>query len=178
MNAFAHSDYENIPEIEIGIHSGKIEIYNPGTFPEDLTPLDFIDKNLPSYRRNKLILDVLFRSKDVEKSGTGFQRVNELCLEAGVSWSFRKEAFGFFFEFIRSKTYGVLSTTLPLSENEKEILTLLNSNPNLSKIEPGIRINKSEKTVQRSLESLIKKGLIVRTGSRKTGRWEIVQKPE
>lgn len=72
VNAFAHSDYDSLPEIEIGIHPGKIEIYNPGSFPDDLTPYDFITKNLPSYKRNKLILDVLFRSKDVEKSGTGF----------------------------------------------------------------------------------------------------------
>lgn len=42
VNAFAHADYETSPEIEIGIHPGKIEIYNPGSFPDDLTPLDFI----------------------------------------------------------------------------------------------------------------------------------------
>ena len=76
--------------------------YNPGTFPDGLTPLDFIGRNLPSYKRNKLILDVLFRSKDVEKSGTGFQRVAELCKAKGVNWTFRKEPLGFFFEFIRS----------------------------------------------------------------------------
>ena len=66
-------------------------------FPDELTPLDFINKNLPSYKRNRLILDVLFRSKDVEKAGTGFQRVNELCNSQNVSWTFRKEAYGFFF---------------------------------------------------------------------------------
>ena len=97
VNAFAHADYETVPEIEIGIHPGKIEIYNPGSFPDDLTPLDFISRNLPSYKRNKLILDILFRSKDVEKSGTGFQRVNDLCTEQNVTWHFRKEAYGFFF---------------------------------------------------------------------------------
>ena len=72
VNAFAHADYETVPEIEIGIHPGNIEIYNPGSFPDDLTPLDFISRNLPSYKRNKLILDILFRSKDVEKSGPSY----------------------------------------------------------------------------------------------------------
>ena len=38
VNAFAHADSDVVPEIEIGIHPKKIEIYNPGTFPDDLTP--------------------------------------------------------------------------------------------------------------------------------------------
>ena len=88
--------------LDIGIHPGKIDIYTPGSFPDDLTPLDFISRKLPSYKRNKLILDILFRSKDVEKSGTGFQRVNDSCKKQNVTWNYRKEAYGFFFEFIRT----------------------------------------------------------------------------
>ncbi|MBP5745835.1 MAG: hypothetical protein J6W58_06000 [Lachnospiraceae bacterium] len=49
--------------LDIGIHPGKIEIYNPGSFPDDLTPLDFISRKLPSYKRNKLILDICFEVK-------------------------------------------------------------------------------------------------------------------
>ena len=41
-------------------------------------------------------------SKDVEKSGTGFQRVNDFCKQQNVTWNYRKEAYGFFFEFIRT----------------------------------------------------------------------------
>ena len=37
VNAFAHADYETVPEIEIGIHPGKIERYNPGSFPDDIS---------------------------------------------------------------------------------------------------------------------------------------------
>ena len=40
--------------------------------------------------------------KNVEKSGTEFQRINELCVTKNVSWSFRKVACGFYFEFIRT----------------------------------------------------------------------------
>ena len=83
------------------IHPGIIEIYNLGTFPDDLTPFDFIDNNLHSFVRNKIILDCLFKSKEVEKSGTGFQRVNELCSEVDVEWNFKKEVYGFYFEFLR-----------------------------------------------------------------------------
>ena len=173
VNAFAHSDYESTPEIEIGIHPGKIEIYNPGCFPEDLTPYDFIVKNLPSYKRNKLILDVLFRSKDVEKSGTGFQRVNELCRECGVLWNFRKEAYGFFFEFIRTNVHENVHIFEQLSEVEVYIYNLIKNNLNFTKSELAKKINKSQKTVQRIISSLVKKDLIVRVGSNKKGYWKV-----
>ena len=151
VNAFAHADYETVPEIEIGIHPGKIEIYNPGSFPDDLTPLDFISRNLPSYKRNKLILDILFRSKDVEKSGTGFQRVNDFCKQQNVIWNYRKEAYGFFFEFIRTNVQINVQINTELTEAEQVIFNLIQNNDGISKAEMAIRIGKSEKTVQRRL---------------------------
>lgn len=102
------------------MHPGKIEIYNHGTFPDELTPIDYISKNLPSYKRNRLILDVLFRSRDVEKSGTGFQRVNEYCNQQNIKWSFRKEAYGFFFEFVRTNGQTVVQTNNKLQNQHTE----------------------------------------------------------
>ena len=132
------------------MHPGKIEIYNPGTFPDELTPLDFIERNLPSYKRNRLILDILFRSKDVEKSGTGFQRVNEYCLRQNVSWNFRKEAYGFFFEFIRTNVQLNVQINETLSVQEQVVFNLICDNEQISKAEMAIRIGKSEKTVRMS----------------------------
>ncbi len=173
VNAFAHADYETIPEIEIGIHPGKIEIYNPGSFPDDLTPLDFISRNLPSYKRNRLILDVLFRSRDVEKSGTGFQRVNDLCKQQNVSWDYRKEAYGFFFEFIRTNVQINVQINEELTEAEQIVFNLIQNNEGIAKAEMAIRIGKSEKTVQRIISSLIKKQVIEREGSNKSGKWKV-----
>ena len=173
VNAFAHSAYEDLPEIEIGIHPGKIEIYNPGSFPDDLTPYDFIERNLPSYKRNPLILDILFRSKDVEKAGTGFQRMNELCNESGVSWSFRKEGYGFFFEFLRQNGKADVHVNAPLSDNEQIVLNLIHANPEVTKAHIAIRIDKSPRSVQRIVNSLIAKKAIERVGSNKTGHWQV-----
>ncbi len=165
--------------------------YNPGTFPDGLTPLDFIGRNLPSYKRNKLILDVLFRSKDVEKSGTGFQRVAELCKAKGVNWTFRKEPLGFFFEFIRSNdpinaqddpinaqddpinNGKDVCGTIALNESEHIILDLIASNPNVTRVQIAAAISKSEATAKRILASLCKKGVVKRVGSRKSGSWVV-----
>lgn len=174
INSFAHANYEISDEIEINIHPGKIVIYNPGSFPDDLTPYDFINNNLASYKRNKLLLDVLFRSKDVEKSGTGFQRVNSLCEQNHIGWDFRKEAYGFYFEFIRTNGRINVSKNGSLTKDEDQILRILQDNPGITKSEMAIKINKSERTVQRILSSLTEKKLIVREGSNKKGLWKCV----
>ena len=175
VNAFAHANYDVIPEIEIGIHPKKIEIYNPGTFPDELTPYDFINSNLSSYKRNRLILDVLFRSKDVEKSGTGFQRVNELCIKQNVSWSFRKVAYGFFFEFIRTNVQINVQINVHLNDQEQVVYNLIDNNERITKAEIAIRINKSERTVQRIISNLLTNNLIERIGSNKDGYWKTIK---
>ncbi len=175
VNSFAHADYESLPEIEINIHPNLISIYNPGAFPDELTPFDFITKNLPSYKRNKLILDVLFRSKEVEKSGTGFQRVNSLCNTNNVAWRFRKEAYGFFFEFIRTNVQLNVQLKVALSEQEQIIFNFISTNTGITKKEMAQRIGKSERTVQRIISSLMEKGVIKRIGSNKTGCWKVME---
>ena len=124
-------------------------------------------------KRNKLILDILFGSKDVEKSGTGFQRVNDFCKQQNVTWNYRKEAYGFFFEFIRTNVQINVQINTELTEAEQVIFNLIQNNDGISKAETAIRIGKSEKTVQRLISSLTKKQVIEREGSNKSGSWKI-----
>ena len=42
----ASGKIKNRNDENVGIHPGKVKIYNPGSFPDDLTPLDFISRNL------------------------------------------------------------------------------------------------------------------------------------
>ena len=140
-----------------------------------MTPYDFISKNLSSYKRNRLILDILFRSKDVEKSGTGFQRVNELCQKYNVSWTFRKVAYGFFFEFIRTNVQINVQINVHLNDQEQVVYNLIDNNERITKAEIAIRINKSERTVQRIISNLLTNNLIERIGSNKDGYWKTIK---
>ena len=56
VNAFAHARYsDNSTEHEIDVHPGKVTIYNPGPFPDDLTPTDYVSGDKASLKRNPLI---------------------------------------------------------------------------------------------------------------------------
>lgn len=178
INAFAHANYKNDPEIEINIHPNKITIFNPGSFPDNLTPYDFIEKDISSIKRNPLILETLFRCKDVEKSGTGYKRMNKLCLEENIKWSFENTAYGFYFTFYRNvEQPHVLVTDYieELNEEEKIILRLIKEDSKILKTDLAKAINKSEKTVQRHTNSLIEKGYLLRIGNNQYGYWEVLK---
>lgn len=187
VNAFAHAFYENHPEIEINIHPGLVSIFNPGTFPIDLTPNDYINKKISSLKRNPIILDVLYRCKDVEKSGTGFQRMNKLCNEYGVKWSYEKTGYGFTFIFNRTKNRATNRMTYRVTKNkingtlgdltplEKEVHSLLKKNQKITRNEIAVKLNKNIRTVQRITNSLVIKGYILRMGNNRFGYWEILK---
>ena len=152
-------------------------IYNPGPFPDNLTPNDYIATDKASLKRNPLILDILFRSKDVEKEGSGFKRADRLLREKKLKWSFTKDSYGFYFVFIRADKATVTNgtsvvTNQELSDTDSRILGLLSEDSRLTVKELSESIGKSSRTVLRSLKTLTEKGYIERIGKTK-GYWKI-----
>ncbi len=182
INSFAHAEYGAGSQHEIDIHPGKVVIYNPGTFPSEFSPEDFVKKNLSSIIRNELIAKVLYLCHDIESFGSGFKRVYALCNAENVGCSYEKTPIGFSFVFLRNdpnmpKNMSDKKQSVPvdLTKTEKEVYRLLQLQPNLTREELSIEIEKSIKTVQRTLEGLRLRGLISRVGTSRKGYWEITQ---
>lgn len=180
INSFAHAEYGTGSQHEIDIHPGKVVIYNPGTFPSEFSPEDFVKKNLSSIIRNELIAKVLYLCHDIESFGSGFKRVYALCNAENVGCSYEKTPIGFSFVFLRNdpnmpKNMSDKKQSVPvdLTKTEKEVYRLLQLQPNLTREELSIEIAKSIKTVQRTLEGLRLRGLISRVGTSRKGYWEI-----
>jgi len=176
INAFAHAMYLPTPEIEINIHPGKITVFNPGTFPDGLTPNDYIEKNISSVKRNPIILDVLYRCKDVEKSGTGFKRMNALCIKEGIHWDSISTPYGFYFTFYRV-TNGILNGILHegFTNNEEQIYQMVKNDSKVTREKLAQKIGMSTRTVQRITDKLAKNGYIARIGNNRFGYWEVLK---
>jgi ATP-dependent DNA helicase RecG len=107
LNSYAHRDAE-IPQVnEIAIYSNRIEIYNPGTFPEGLTPGDYINRSESSVQRNPLLAEIMYYSKDIERFGTGLQKIARECDGAGVRYGFKCGKLGFTVIFYRTEISGL-----------------------------------------------------------------------
>ena len=89
VNSYCHRLYSSSQNNEITIYSNRIEIYNPGTFPDGLTPQDFLSGRERSIKRNPLLAQLMYYTKDIESFGTGLKRITDACNEAGVRVEFQ-----------------------------------------------------------------------------------------
>ena len=70
---------------------------------------------------------------------------------------------------------GTLNDTLALNDTDTEILKILKEHPEYTKEQLSHSINKSTRTVQRSLDKLKELKKIVRIGGKKIGYWEVIK---
>jgi len=101
INSLIHRDFKNPKSNEIAIYKDRIEIFNPGEFPEGYKPEDFIEGKEGSMPRNPLIANTLYLSKDIEKWGSGFKRIYDECQKENVKVEFRIKKNGFSVVFYR-----------------------------------------------------------------------------
>ena len=159
-----------------------ITIYSPGEYASKYTPEDYIKKNLESEIQNPSISKILFLNKSIEKFGSGFKRINSLCKDAGLDYSYESGQNGFKFIInrkplssdITSVTSNVTSDK-KLNNTEKTVLELLREKPNASRDYLAEKTSKTIRTVQRTLNSLRDKGYIERVGAKQNTVWIIKQ---
>ena len=186
INSLIHRDFKNPKSNEVAIYKDRVEIFNPGEFPEGYKPEDFIDGKEGSMPRNPLIANTLYLSKDIEKWGSGFRRIAETCAKANVKVKFEIRKNGFMVIFYRKTDKELLDLTGENKNNsangtengtqidtEKLILNLLGKKPNITQRELSEKTNTSLRTVKRIIQQLKEKDIIERVGSDRKGYWKI-----
>ena len=79
VNAYCHRSYDQPGEsVSIGIYNDRVEIVNPGQFPNDIT-IDSIKLPHHSHPYNPTIADVLYLSTYLESWGSGAKRIMDEC---------------------------------------------------------------------------------------------------
>ena len=94
LNALVHRSYTGAA-IQIRVYEDKINIWNEGTLPSELT-LDLLKKQHPSIPRNPIIADVCYKGGFIDTWGRGTLKIINSCKEAELPEPEIKEAFGGF----------------------------------------------------------------------------------
>lgn len=82
LNAVMHRDYHfDNAWVSVEIYKDRLEISDPGGLPPGITLQDLGKKSVP---RNKLIADLFHRIGEVERAGTGINRIKKLTSDAGL----------------------------------------------------------------------------------------------
>lgn len=177
-NSFAHAVYNGKTNHEICIHPGMITIYSPGEYASNHTPEEYIKDNIESEIRNATIAKLLYLNKSIEQFGSGFKRINSLCSDAGIKFSYENGKNGFKFIIFRPKIQSDIprvTLNVTLNGTEMAVLAILNQKPNSSREEIAEKISKTVRTVQRALDSLKANGYIRRVGSKQNPMWEVLK---
>ena len=125
VNSFCHRVYATNQSNEISIYSDRVEIYNPGRFPEGYTPEDYIHNNERPVRRNPVIAQTLYLAKQIENFGTGLRRIAKYCTDAGIRYEFQNLHDGFVVIFYRDENFKPDAANSDImSESEPEMSEL------------------------------------------------------
>jgi ATP-dependent DNA helicase RecG len=179
-NSFAHAIYAGRTSHEICIHPGMITIYNPGEFASRHKPEEYVKKNIESEIRNPTISKILFLNKSIEKFGSGFKRIDSLCKDYGIKYSYVNDSNGFKFVINRpaiitetSRDTIEYSSFKKLNDTERTILEILKYNPTASREVLAEKTFKTVRTIQRALNTLKEQGLIERKGAKQNTIWKV-----
>jgi len=188
INSIIHRDFKNPKSNEIALYKNRVEIFNPGEFPEGYTPEDFIKGEEGSIPKNPLIANSLYLTKDIEKWGSGLKRIYEECKKEDVKVEFKIKKNGFTVIFYRKTDEQLYEMTQEnaglskglnklknedISKNRMNIINALSIDNTLTIEQIAKKLNISKSTVRRDMQKLKDKNVLRRIGSDKKGIWEI-----
>ena len=174
INSLVHCDFHADSEHQVTVDPENIEIYNPGVFGE-YTPIDYVERFLPSRTKHKVIQGIIFKAFDVETLGRGLKRMDNACKEYGIGWDYCKYNFGFSFIFKR-KSVNSNANFENLSSGAKKLFNFMKDNDGIlenSTIAMSV-INKKDRFTHKIIKELVENNIIERIGSNKAGYWKII----
>ncbi len=97
VNALAHRDYSIYgTQIDVDIYKDRLVIGTPGNWILIKNPNEYNLNEIPSVRRNKIISNCFEILGLMEKSGSGFKKINEIYEKLYVNKPLLKNENGFF----------------------------------------------------------------------------------
>ena len=192
-NSVAHRSYLEPGNIQVSIFDDRLEITSPGMLLNGVT----IKKMMEGYSkiRNRAIANVFAYTRIIEKWGSGIPRVVRECREYGLpapefidfDGDFRVNMYRQMKPLIdgdettQTPTQTTPSPTqtdtlmfLEITKKDKEILSLLYRQPELTQRELAIELGWTVDRVKYYLNKMKRKQIIKRVGSSHNGHWELL----
>jgi predicted HTH transcriptional regulator len=168
VNAVAHRNYASKAAVQVMVFADRIEVWNPGGLPEDLT-VDQLRRPHHSVPRNRLLCEPLFLAHYIERVGTGTLDMIRLCREAGLPEpEFHPEGERFVTVIRRDWLTEGLMAQLGLNERQRKAVAYVRAHGRITNSDYRKLTGAIKKTASRDLDGLVAKGVLARMGT--TGR--------
>ncbi len=158
-NAIVHRDYMKAGDIKIEFFDDRIEVISPGSLPIGLSEEEFITGRL-SVPRNKIISDIFFRLKIIEKMATGIRRIKEYYSASKEKPSFLVHKNSITVILPKAeKTNEPVKTNLTVSE--MAITDYIKKHGEIDRQRAELLINRGKTQTTLTLKKMIDKGLLI-----------------
>jgi ATP-dependent DNA helicase RecG len=176
INALIHRNYFEFADTRVLIFDNRIEVVNPGAFPEGVTPRRPFHTPV-NHNLCALMYDIGF----IEKLGTGIHMMKELCRQWGNKvphYKINKYQTTIVFEtrvkgstVIEERKNGVLlneNILQELNSRQVNILEYIQTHKKITTSEcKSLFPDSSERTIRNDLKDLESRGLLGKSGSTK-----------
>jgi ATP-dependent DNA helicase RecG len=164
LNAIIHKDYSST-WIFLRVYDDRLEIWNPGTLPEELT-IEKLKGTHSSYPRNANIAGVFFKAGYIESWGRGINNIITACTEAGLPEPvIEEDQGGIRVTFIKDIYTDEYLQSLGL--NERQIKAVIYTKEHGQITNGGYQklVDISRRTALRDLQELLEKQIVKRIGA-------------
>ena len=187
VNHFIHRDYTVMgSEVHLDIYNNRLSVTSPGGMYNGMLIQNLDIKDVSSERRNPILANVMAQLDYMEKRGSGLTRI---CNETKALDGYKDELKPVFkstptqFQtiiFASSDTPNVgdydgdMSKT-KLTERQQKILDLIKDSPTITGKQMSETLSVTQRTIERDLSALQKKGVLKHEGKDNDGTWIILK---
>jgi ATP-dependent DNA helicase RecG len=169
VNALAHRDYNSRAAVQVMVFVDRVEVWNPGALPPDLTP-ESLKAEHPSIPKNPLIAHPLYLTHYIEKAGTGTLDMITYCKEAGLPEPiFEQRGSQFVVTIGRNWLTDAAMTALGLSERQKKAVQYVKMKGQITNSEYQKVAEVLKRESSRDLAELVEKDVFVKKGTHGKG---------
>ena len=186
VNHFIHRDYTVMGgEVHLDIYDDRLTITSPGGMYNGMLIQDLDIADVSSERRNPILANVMGQLDYMEKRGSGLTRI---CNETKALDGYRDELKPVFkstptqFQTIIFASINMINvgdndgdvSEMKITERQQNILNLIKESPTISGRQMSEILSVSQRTVERDLSVLQKKGVLRHKGKDNDGSWQIL----
>lgn len=164
LNAIIHKDYSST-WIFLRVYDDRLEIWNPGKLPEELT-IEKLKGAHSSYPRNANIAGVFFKAGYIESWGRGTNNIITACTEAGLPEPvIEEEQGGISVTFLKEIYTDEYLQSLGLNERQIKAVNYMKEHRQITNNGYQKLVDISRRTALRDLQELLEKQIVKRIGA-------------
>jgi len=173
LNAIVHRLYNETPAITIRIFNDRLEIWNIGELPQQLSPED-LKQTHNSYPRNSLLAQVFYKGGLIESWGRGTIKVLEECEKHGLPEpEIIESGGGVLVTLYKNRATPEYLFSLGLNKRQVLAVDYVKNNEYITNSIYQEECVASERTASRDLKALTDLKVLKKIGDKKGARYEL-----